>query len=96
MLVIRRREGESLLLGEAIEIEVLEILGTRVKLGITAPASVIVERKEIKIVGDENVCAVRAVRHQDLSFLLKEGRCSRSAKAVKNLTGPSIFAPKST
>lgn len=54
MLVIRRRRGESILLGPDIEIEVLEASGSQVKLGIRAPRSVSVVRKEILLIGEQN------------------------------------------
>lgn len=47
MLVIRRREGEALLLGDQIELSVLEITPSRVTLGVTAPRRVAVIRKEV-------------------------------------------------
>jgi carbon storage regulator len=57
MLVIRRRAGEKLLIGEDVEIEVLEIGGSQVKLGIRAPKHVVVLRKEIQITGQQNLAA---------------------------------------
>lgn len=54
MLVIRRREGESLLIDSVIELTVLEISPSRVKLGISAPAQVSVLRKEVVLTADEN------------------------------------------
>jgi carbon storage regulator len=57
MLVIRRREGEALLMGDDIEIEILEIAGSQVKLGIRAPKHVSVLRKEIQIAGQQNLAA---------------------------------------
>ena len=57
MLVIRRRAGETLLIGDEIEIEVLETGGSHEKLGIRAPKQVIVLRKEIQITGQQNVAA---------------------------------------
>ena len=41
MLVIRRRSGESLLVGDNVEIEILEVSGGQVKLGIRAPRDVL-------------------------------------------------------
>jgi carbon storage regulator len=46
MLVIARREKESVVAGD-IEIEVLSIRGNQVRLGITAPDSVVVSWKEL-------------------------------------------------
>jgi carbon storage regulator len=57
MLVIRRRSGETLLVGDEVEIEILEIGGSQVKLGIRAPKHVVVLRKEIQIAGQENLAA---------------------------------------
>lgn len=57
MLVIRRRPGEILLIGEEIEVEILETGSAHVKLGIRAPKEIIVLRKEIQITGQQNLAA---------------------------------------
>lgn len=54
MLVIRRRESESLLIGEEIEIEILECTHSQVKLGIRAPKQVTILRKEIHVTREQN------------------------------------------
>ena len=46
MLVIARRENESVIAGD-IEVTVLSIRGNQVRLGITAPDDVVVSRKEL-------------------------------------------------
>ena len=51
MLVIRRRAGESLFLGDDVEVEILEIGASQVKIGIRAPKSVTVLRKEVRELG---------------------------------------------
>ena len=61
MLVIRRRAGESILIADDIEIEVLEITPTRVKLGIRAPKSVSVLRKEVRLTEEQNRAAAQAI-----------------------------------
>ena len=48
MLVMKRRAGEGFAIGDDIEIEVLEVAGTRVKLGIVAPDSIVIVRKEAR------------------------------------------------
>jgi len=48
VLMIRRRCGESILLGDNIEVHVLEVIGNRVKLGISAPRDVLVLRNELR------------------------------------------------
>ena len=57
MLVIRRRAGESLLIGQDVELDVLEASSGRVKLGIRAPRHVLVLRKEAKLAADQNLAA---------------------------------------
>jgi carbon storage regulator len=57
MLVIRRRAGESVLIGDNIEIEILETGPGQVKLGITAPREVRILRKEVLLVSAENEIA---------------------------------------
>jgi carbon storage regulator len=46
-LVLTRNRGESVIIGDEVEIAVLELRSGQVKLGIVAPASVPVHRSEI-------------------------------------------------
>ena len=60
MLAVARKSNESIMLGNDIEITVLEIKGDQVKLGIKAPKSVPIYRKEIYLqIQEENRQAVR-------------------------------------
>ena len=61
MLMIRRRCGESVWIGSDVEIRVLEVVGGRVKLGISAPKDVLVLRDELKLTEDFNREAARSV-----------------------------------
>lgn len=47
MLALSRKLNESIMLGSDIEITILEIKGDQVKIGINAPKSVPIYRKEI-------------------------------------------------
>lgn len=47
MLVLSRKKGESLVIGDNIEIKVLGVEGEQVKIGIVAPRSVAVHRSEV-------------------------------------------------
>jgi carbon storage regulator len=47
MLILTRRPGESIHVGDDIEISVLEIRGNQVRLGINAPTDVLVLRSEL-------------------------------------------------
>ena len=57
MLLIRRRAGESILIGEDIEIQIVDLTPSRVKIGITAPREVVVLRKEVKLSSEQNIAA---------------------------------------
>jgi carbon storage regulator len=83
---MRRRAGESFLIGEGIEIEVLEVCGTRVKLGIVAPDSILIQRRETQITRDENITAARSVRQQSISSLLDKVTFRAGSAPVNNLT----------
>lgn len=47
MLVLTRKLGQSIRIGDEIEIVVLEVRGEQVRLGVRAPKDVVVHRKEI-------------------------------------------------
>ena len=47
MLVLSRKLEESIMIGDEIEIKVISVQGETVKLGITAPRSIPVHRKEV-------------------------------------------------
>jgi len=47
MLVLRRKSGETVMLGDHIEVHVLAVEGDTVKLGFVAPHSVQILRKEV-------------------------------------------------
>jgi len=57
MLMMSRREGEVILIGDEIEIVIAHIGRSRVKVGIRAPKSTPVLAREMKLVRDENVAA---------------------------------------
>ena len=61
MLVLTRKIGESINIGNSIKITVVSIDGSQVRLGIDAPKDVIVHREEVyKKIIDENKSAVGA------------------------------------
>jgi carbon storage regulator len=47
MLVLMRRKGERILIGDDIWVEVIEVRNDKVRLGITAPKDVVVHREEV-------------------------------------------------
>lgn len=66
MLILARRPGESLYVGDSIRITVLSLQGKQVKLGIELPDDMIVHREEVyKRVTEENHRALET-RNEDL------------------------------
>jgi carbon storage regulator len=57
MLVMSRRLGETILIGDDIEIVIAHIGRSRVKVGIRAPRDLLVLAREVKLVRDENRAA---------------------------------------
>jgi len=47
MLVLSRKSGQSFLIGEDIEIEIIEVQGDKAKIGIKAPKDISILRKEL-------------------------------------------------
>ena len=47
MLVLSRRKGQSIVIGDNIEINVIDVQGDIIKIGIDAPRSISVHRKEV-------------------------------------------------
>ena len=66
---MRRRAGEGLLIGADIEIEILEIGPTRVKLGIVAPPNCTITRKEVVLTRSENLTASRNASPETIAWL---------------------------
>ena len=70
MLVISRKKGESLLIGDDIEITVEKIDTSSVKISIKAPKEIVILRKEVyEKVKDENSNAIATTK--DILKILK-------------------------
>ncbi|WP_102273791.1 carbon storage regulator CsrA [Cytobacillus massiliigabonensis] len=60
MLVLTRKQKESIIIGDDIEIIVLSIDGEQIKLGINAPNSIEIHRKEVYLsIQEENTHAIK-------------------------------------
>lgn len=63
MLILARKVGQCIEVGDNIEIMVVEVRGDQVRLGITAPRSIAVHRKEIlEQVAAENIQAASTAK----------------------------------
>ncbi len=47
MLVLSRQKDESIIIGDDVEITIVDVRGDKVRLGISAPKSITVHRKEV-------------------------------------------------
>ena len=71
MLVLSRQRSETIMIGDDIEVTVVDIRGDKVRLGITAPREVSVHRKEVyDAIRRENRAAAQ-VKPEDLPELGK-------------------------
>jgi len=61
MLVLTRKSGESLIVGEDVIITVVEIKGGQVKLGVDAPKSIAIYRTELlEKITRQNIAAAKS------------------------------------
>ena len=73
MLALARKVNESIMIGNDIEITVLEIKGDQIKLGVKAPKSVPIYRKEFYVqIQEENKQAGSAVDVEALKGLFQK------------------------
>ena len=74
MLILQRKAGESLLIGEDVEISILSVESGRVRLAIEAPKSVSILRSELKNAAATNrEAAGECVSPQALLDMLQGG-----------------------
>lgn len=67
MLVLTRKEGDALLIGRNIEIQVVKVKGKSVRLAIRAPEEVTILRKEV----------LESIREANLVAMLPKGSLRR-------------------
>jgi carbon storage regulator len=67
MLMMSRRQGETILIGDDIEILITHIGRSRVKVGIRAPRQLPVIAREVKLVREENLAAAAGLAGGDSS-----------------------------
>ncbi len=73
MLVLTRRENESIMIGDSIEVKLLDVKENQVKLGIAAPRDVPVHRKEVYLaIKAENEHAAAPANVDDISKFIPD------------------------
>lgn len=80
--MMSRREGETILIGDEIEIVIAHIGRSRVKVGIRAPRETVVIAREVKLVRDQNLAAARVGAESGLSSILKKIHARSSSFSV--------------
>lgn len=87
MLVLSRQRDETVVIGDDIEIKIVDIRGDKVRLGITAPPHISVHRKEVyEAIQKENQSAA-CVNPQDLAGLSPAPGKSPSGQERRNSKG---------
>lgn len=72
MLALSRKVNESIVIGNNIEVTILEVKGEQVKIGVKAPKSVSVYREEVYTqIKEANKEAVSDVAQENLKNLFK-------------------------
>ena len=77
MLILTRKSGEGLRIGDSVIIKVIEIRGNQVRLGVDAPRNISVHRDEIyELIRQENQMAAQSspASPDALSHLWKDSR----------------------
>ena len=75
MLVLTRKSNQSIMIGDDIEVSVLSIMGEKVRIGIQAPRTIPVFRKEVYLeIQQEKAAGGRAEVEKALENLCSEDR----------------------
>jgi carbon storage regulator len=95
LLILTRKLGESITIGDDIKVTVLGVFGRQVRIGIDAPPRVVVHREEIYVkIQQENRKAAKSVK-QDLATVVKLLKDKISGDSRKKKKTPDIKYKKS-
>lgn len=99
MLVLSRQRDETIMIGDEIEITVVDIRGDKVRLGITAPTRIAVHRKEVyEAIKRENQQAARIAQDHigSIGKAISPGpaRTRVSALSAGAATPPALQPPR--
>jgi carbon storage regulator len=83
MLVLTRKSNQSIMIGDEIEVSVLAIMGEKVRIGIEAPRSIPVFRKEVYLDIQQDTAESAAEARQKVDEALDELKAGESSKPAK-------------
>ena len=90
MLILTRKLGESINIGDDIKISVLGIHGRQVRIGVEAPLNVVVHREEIYVkIQEENRNASKTITN-DLKGMVEMLKGKITGKGKDRIKPPSI------
>ncbi len=69
MLVLQRKVGESILIGEETTVTILAVEGGRVRVAVEAPKSITILRSELKVAAEENLAAAQESAESPMELL---------------------------
>lgn len=78
MLVLSRKSGEQICIGDGVVLTVISVHGDRVRLGVQAPPEVSVDRQEIR----QRKIDERSVEQRPCHWLVPDVACSAGASAA--------------
>jgi carbon storage regulator len=91
MLVLTRKPGQSIMIGDGVEIQVLSVAGEKVRLGVTAPREIGIYRNEVyeRIAGEREEASVEEEETDDEnSERPKAGRFAPGQVPSSHAPGP--------
>jgi carbon storage regulator len=85
MLILTRKSGEGIRIGDSITLRIIEIRGNQVRLGVEAPKNISVHREEIyELIREQNTMAANSspISSEELTSLWKARQQKISASNV--------------
>jgi carbon storage regulator len=96
VLILTRKLGESITIGDDVKVTVLGVFGRQVRLGVEAPPTVIVHREEVYLkIQDENRAASGTIR-EDLSKIAGYLRGMVRKNGEQSIGQPEIHLKRNT
>lgn len=93
MLILGRREGQTIILDGNIRITILELRGEHVRLGIDAPREVSIYREEVLVQLDHLNRDASRVASEDVALVPREGRKSTNRQQRPPRLQSANFSP---